>query len=75
MTGVQTCALPISGTDAWGIQIIGEGIPTLLISIPIKYMHTSVEMVHMEDIKNTGRIMAKLIEKLKSEEVEELLCF
>jgi tetrahedral aminopeptidase len=64
-----------TGTDAWGIQIIGEGIPTLLISIPIKYMHTSVEMVNMEDIKNTGRIMAKLIEKLKSEEVEELLCF
>jgi tetrahedral aminopeptidase len=64
-----------TGTDAWDIQIIGEGIPTLLISIPIKYMHTSVEMVSMEDIKNTGRIMAKLIEKLKIEEVEELLCF
>jgi endoglucanase len=32
-------------------------------------------MVNMEDIKNTGRIIAKLIEKLKSEEVEELLCF
>lgn len=64
-----------TGTDAWDIQIIGEGIPTLLISIPIKYMHTSVEMVNMEDIKNTGRIIAKLIEKLKDEEVEELLCF
>jgi tetrahedral aminopeptidase len=64
-----------TGTDAWDIQIIGEGIPTLLISIPIKYMHTSVEMVSMEDIKNTGRIMAKLIEKLRNEEVEELLCF
>jgi tetrahedral aminopeptidase len=64
-----------TGTDAWDIQIIGEGIPTLLISIPIKYMHTSVEMVNMEDIRSTGRIMAKLIEKLKSEEVEELLCF
>lgn len=64
-----------TGTDAWDIQIIGEGIPTLLISIPIKYMHTSVEIVNMEDIKNTGRIIAKLIEKLNSEEVEELLCF
>lgn len=64
-----------TGTDAWDIQIIGEGIPTLLISIPIKYMHTSVEMVNMDDIKNTGRIIAKLIEKIKSDEVEELLCF
>lgn len=57
-----------TGTDAWDIQVSREGIPTLLISIPIKYMHTSVEMVNMEDIKNTGRIMAKFIEKLKEEE-------
>lgn len=64
-----------TGTDAWDIQITGEGIPTLLISIPIKYMHTSVEVVNMDDIKNTGRIIAKLIDKLKDEEVEELLCF
>lgn len=64
-----------TGTDAWDIQVAREGIPTLLISIPIKYMHTSVEMVNMEDIKNTGRLLAKFIEKLKSEELEELLCF
>jgi tetrahedral aminopeptidase len=64
-----------TGTDAWAIQTIGEGIPTLLISIPIKYMHTSVEIANMEDIKNTGRIMAKLIEKLRDEEVEDILCF
>ena len=64
-----------TGTDAWDIQISREGIPTLLLSIPIKYMHTSVEMVNMEDIKNTGRIIAKLIEKLNGEELEELLCF
>ena len=64
-----------TGTDAWDIQISREGIPTLLLSIPIKYMHTSVEMVNMVDIKNTGRIIAKLIEKLNGEELEELLCF
>ncbi|MPM68242.1 putative aminopeptidase YsdC [bioreactor metagenome] len=64
-----------TGTDAWDIQIAGEGIPTLLISIPLKYMHTSVEVVNMKDIKNTGRIMAKLIEKLNGEELEGLLCY
>ena len=64
-----------TGTDAWDIQISREGIPTLLLSIPIKYMHTTVEMANMEDIKNTGRIIAKLIEKLNGEELEELLCF
>ena len=64
-----------TGTDAWDIQISGLGIPTLLISIPIKYMHTSVEMVNMDDIKSTGKLLARLIEKLKYEELEGLLCF
>lgn len=64
-----------TGTDAWDIQISSEGVPTLLISIPLKYMHTAVELVDMEDIKNTGYIMAKFIETLKGEELEELICF
>ncbi|KAJ49470.1 endoglucanase [Clostridium tetanomorphum] len=64
-----------TGTDAWDIQISRDGIPTLLISIPIKYMHTSVEMVNIEDIKNTGRLLAKFIEKLNDIELEDILCF
>lgn len=64
-----------TGTDAWDIQVAKTGIPTLLISIPIRYMHTSVEVINIDDIKNTGRIIAKFIEKLKGEELEELLCF
>lgn len=64
-----------TGTDAWDIQVAGNGVPSLLISIPIKYMHTSVEVVNMEDIKNTGRMVAKFIEKLNDEELEEILCF
>ncbi|MEW9097377.1 MAG: M42 family metallopeptidase [Clostridiaceae bacterium] len=64
-----------TGTDAWDIQIAGEGIPTLLISIPIKYMHTSVEVINIEDIKNTGKLLAKFVEKLNEIELEELLCY
>ncbi len=64
-----------TGTDAWDIQISGNGIPCLLISIPIKYMHTSVEIVNIDDIRNTARILAKFIEKLKHSELEGLLCF
>lgn len=64
-----------TGTDAWDIQTIRDGIPTLLISIPQRYMHTTVEVVNMKDVVNTGRIIAKFIERVKSEELEGLLCF
>lgn len=64
-----------TGTDAWDIQTSEGGIPTLLISIPIKYMHTSVEVVNMDDIKNTGILLAKFIQELKVSELEGLFCF
>jgi len=64
-----------TGTDAWDIQIAREGIPTLLISIPEKYMHTSVEVIAIDDIKNTGLLLAKFIEKLDNMSLEEVLCF
>ncbi len=64
-----------TGTDAWDIQTTRSGIPSLLISIPIKYMHTRVELVNMDDIKNTGRLIASLIKNLKDEELDETLCF
>ncbi len=64
-----------TGTDAWDIQITKEGIPTLLISLPIKHMHTSVELINVDDIENTGLLISKLIEYLNSKNLEEILCF
>lgn len=64
-----------TGTDAWDIQTSVGGIPTLLISIPIKYMHTSVEVVNLEDIRNTGILLARFIQELKASELEGLFCF
>jgi tetrahedral aminopeptidase len=64
-----------TGTDAWDIQITREGIPTLLISITEKYMHTSVEVIDIDDIKSTGLLLGKFIEKLDNESLEEILCF
>jgi endoglucanase len=53
-----------SGTDAWAIQVTREGIPTALLSIPLRYMHTSVETVSLKDVERTGRLMAGFIGKL-----------
>ena len=50
-----------SGTDAWAIQVAREGVPTALLSVPLRYMHTSVETVCVQDIERTGRLMALLI--------------
>ncbi|MCL5045643.1 MAG: hypothetical protein M1598_02360 [Actinobacteria bacterium] len=35
------------------------GVPTGLVSLPLRYMHTSVEMTCLSDIKKSGRLLAE----------------
>ncbi len=63
-----------TGTDAWVIQVAGNGIPTALLSIPLKYMHTSVETVSADDVKATAALLEQFIKGLDGE-LEEWLCF
>ncbi len=53
-----------SGTDAWAIQVTREGIPTALLLIPLRYMHTSVETLSLKDVERTGRLMAEFVGRL-----------
>ena len=61
-----------SGTDAYAIQISREGIPTALISIPLKHMHTPVEVVSVKDVTRAGRLMAEFIAGLNDETLNKL---
>jgi len=50
-----------SGTDGWAMQVTAEGIPTIVIGIPLRYMHTPVEVVAIKDIQRVGRLMAEFV--------------
>lgn len=54
-----------TGTDAWEIQVARAGIPTALISIPLKYMHTSVETLVVSDVKAVAKLLTRFITDLK----------
>ncbi len=55
-----------SGTDAWAMQIAADGIPTMVVSIPLRYMHSPVEMVSMKDIARAGRLLAEFAAQLEA---------
>jgi putative aminopeptidase FrvX len=46
-----------TGTDTDSFAYANEGCPSVLISIPLRYMHTTVEMLHKDDIENTIKLM------------------
>jgi putative aminopeptidase FrvX len=54
----------VTGTDAASIQIAKKGIPTVLLSIPLLYMHTPGETVALRDIKRTARLVSLFIARL-----------
>lgn len=46
-----------TGTDTDSFAYANDGCPSALISIPLRYMHTTVEMLHKSDIDNTIKLM------------------
>ena len=61
-----------SGTDAYGLQVARAGIPTAVLSIPLRYMHTMVESVVVKDVRRTGRLLAEFITGLDDDFVASL---
>jgi endoglucanase len=48
-----------SGTDAFAMQVAAEGIPTGVVGIPLRSMHTAVEVVALSDIRGAGHLLAE----------------
>ena len=47
-----------SGTDAWPIQISREGVATAVLSLPLRYMHTPVEVLDLRDAENCAKLIS-----------------
>jgi putative aminopeptidase FrvX len=53
-----------TGTDTDSFAYANDGCPSVLISIPLRYMHTTVEMLHKDDIENTVKLMYETLLQL-----------
>ncbi len=61
-----------SGTDAYAIQVSRAGIPTGLIGIPLRNMHTPVESLSLKDVERAGRLLAEFLAGLDAEFLDKL---
>ncbi len=55
-----------TGTDTDSFAYANDGCPSVLISMPLRYMHTTVEMLHKSDIENTIKLMYETLLMLNS---------
>ena len=64
---IQRAAVSRStGTDTDSFAYSNEGVASALISLPLKYMHTTVETVHEKDVEKVIRLMHEFVLQLKS---------
>jgi putative aminopeptidase FrvX len=59
-------------TDADAIQVTSSGVPTMLISIPVRNLHTPVEMVSLKTIQRAGRLLADFVGSLEPDFIEKI---
>lgn len=58
----------ITGTDTDAFAYSNGGVPSALISLPLRYMHTTVEMVHREDVEGVIHLIYESLLKLEAGE-------
>jgi putative aminopeptidase FrvX len=56
-----------TGTDADAVHISRGGVPTGVVSIPLRYMHSPVEMVQLADVEGAAKLIAAFARKLSSD--------
>jgi putative aminopeptidase FrvX len=54
----------ITGTDTDAFAYSNGGVPSALISLPLKYMHTTVEMAHFEDIEHIIQLFVRFLQEV-----------
>ncbi len=55
-----------TGTDTDAFAYSNDGVPSALISLPLRYMHTTVEMIHKEDVDNVIRLIYETLLNLEA---------
>ena len=64
----RAAASRATGTDTDAFAYSNEGVPSALISLPLRYMHTTVEMVRKEDVENCIRLIFESLKSIKKDQ-------
>lgn len=64
-----------TGTDARAMQVSGSGTASGLVSVPLRYMHTSVEVIDLKDLEAAGRLLARFAATVDRAFTEGLTCY
>ncbi|MCG1434351.1 M42 family metallopeptidase [Staphylococcus epidermidis] len=70
---VQWATTPGGGTDAGSIHVANEGIPTITIGVPLRYMHSNVSVLNIDDYTNSVHLITKIVRSLNDDSYQALM--
>lgn len=60
------------GTDAGQMHLTRDGIPSIAITVPVRYLHSHTSIIHEDDYLNTVKLVTEVVRRLDEEKVKEL---
>ncbi|MDR1013156.1 MAG: M42 family metallopeptidase [Lactobacillales bacterium] len=68
----QPCFMPGGGTDAGQMHLSNNGIPSLAITVPVRYLHSHTSILHEDDYYNMIKLVTEIIQRLDAKTVAKL---
>lgn len=69
---LQFDKMPGGGTDGGRMHIFGAGVPTVVIGVAVRYIHTHTAIMHRHDFTQAADLLAALVRRLDAETVQQL---
>lgn len=60
------------GTDAGKMHVTRNGIPSLAITVPVRYLHSHTSIIHEDDYLNTVKLVTEVVKRLDAETVKKI---
>jgi len=77
LSRAEACGIPcqikrpgVGGTDAGAIQHSGSGVPTLPISVPVRYIHSPASVLSLKDMKQTVDLVEDLVRNITPQAIK-----
>jgi putative aminopeptidase FrvX len=70
---IQFQSVTGGGTDSGGFHAAHEGVPSVNIGVPLRYMHSNVSILHKDDYNNAVKLIAEVVKSLNNDKVDEII--
>ncbi len=72
---LQLAVRRTGGTDAKAISVRGRGVPTVVLAVPARYIHSHISLIHLDDYDAAVRLVVALLRRLDRDAVDGLVAF